>query len=308
MTDTTLPTITSKPPTPAQPALQTTLALTPRNMAEAFQLADMLSSSTIVPSAYRGNPGNVLVAMQLASQLGMALLQAMSSIYVVDGKPKLYGDAPLAICRASTACEWVRESFDEESMAATCSAKRRGERDPIIRSFSEADARKAGLWGKNVWAKHPKRMLQMRARSWCLNDAFPDALMGLQVLDLPVEEVDRAIAEQEAQVRRQVPARAPQRTPQQTMAGRIRKAMHERGIGQDECERIAQSAIGFVPDRLEDLSPADAHRLLDFVNRGGVVEPSAEPAEPADDHAEEYQVGEPADDQAPQIDERNVPF
>jgi hypothetical protein len=52
----------------------------------------------------------------------------------------------------------------------------------LTRSFSVADAKKASLWGKaGPWSNYPKRMLQMRARSWALRDAFPDVLRGIGI-------------------------------------------------------------------------------------------------------------------------------
>jgi hypothetical protein len=43
-----------------------------------------------------------------------------------------------------------------------------------------AEAKKAGLWGKQgPWTQYPRRMLQMRARGFALRDAFPDVLRGL---------------------------------------------------------------------------------------------------------------------------------
>ena len=42
------------------------------------------------------------------------------------------------------------------------------------------DAKRAGLWTKaGPWQTYPRRMLQMRARSFALRDAFPDVLKGL---------------------------------------------------------------------------------------------------------------------------------
>jgi hypothetical protein len=65
-------------------------------------------------------------------------------------------------------------------MTAYCEAKRRGYERPTLTSFSVADAKKAGLWGKSgPWTQYPKRMLQLRARGFALRDAFPDVLKGL---------------------------------------------------------------------------------------------------------------------------------
>jgi hypothetical protein len=56
--------------------------------------------------------------------------------------------------------------------------------------FSVVDAKRAGLFTKaGPWQTYPRRMLQMRARSFALRDAFPNVLKGLisveEALDLP---------------------------------------------------------------------------------------------------------------------------
>jgi hypothetical protein len=64
--------------------------------------------------------------------------------------------------------------------SAICTVKREGRSDPVTRSFSIEDAKRAGLWQKpGPWKDYPKRMLTMRARAFALRDAFPDVLAGL---------------------------------------------------------------------------------------------------------------------------------
>jgi hypothetical protein len=54
----------------------------------------------------------------------------------------------------------------------------------VVRTFSQDDAKTAGLWGKQgPWSQYPKRMLQLRARGFALRDAFPDALRGIHSAD-----------------------------------------------------------------------------------------------------------------------------
>lgn len=272
------------------PSQTMSMALTPRTMGEAIKLAEFIAASDFAPKAYQGNPGNVIVAMQLSSHMRMGLLQVMQSCAVINGIPKLYGDAPIAICRASPLCEWIREEFDDETMTATCATKRRGDPHVIVRSFSKADAEVGKLWGKDgPWRTYPKRMLQFRARSWCLRDSYADALMGMEVLDMPPEVVHQAIVEQQTQHPRPLPQKRrngsaaapaprtePELTPQQQAVRTIRRTIKERGISAETCQYIAQDAIGFVPDNLDDLSMADAQRLLDFVTRHEIAEPGSD--------------------------------
>jgi len=151
--------------------------------------ADILAKSTIVPKEFLGNPGNILVAIQWGLELGLQPLQAMQNIAVINGRPSLWGDAVIALVRSSPLCEYVYETDDGET--ASCRVKRVGE-DEQTRTFSMTDAQQAGLKGKQgPWAQYPKRMRQMRARSFALRDVFPDVLRGMpmaeEVQDIPTE-------------------------------------------------------------------------------------------------------------------------
>lgn len=170
--------------TPGRP-----LGLCPQSLDEALRLAEIMAQSDIVPKDFIGKPGNILVAIQWGAEIGMAPLQAMSHIAVINGRPALWGDALLAIVRGSGLLASFEEQIGADS--ATCTAQRRGEA-PISRTFSREDAKQAGLLGKaGPWTQYPKRMLQMRARAWVLRDLFPDIIRGLHVAeeaqDLPVE-------------------------------------------------------------------------------------------------------------------------
>ena len=149
---------------------------------DAFRFAGMVAKSDFAPKDFRGKPEACLLAIQHGAELGLSPLQSLQSITVINGRPSIYGDAAKACCLASAICEYIRETVtgDGEQMVATCVAKRRGNAEPTTVSFSAADAKKAGLWGKSgPWTQYPKRMLQMRARGFALRDAFADVLRGL---------------------------------------------------------------------------------------------------------------------------------
>lgn len=164
-------------------------SLAPQNLEEAFKFAEILSKSRLVPKDFEGNQGNILVAIQWGAELGLQPMQAMQNIAVINGRPSLWGDSVIALVKASPLCEYVVE--DVTDTTATCRVKRRGEPEQV-RTFTIDDAKKAGLHGKQgPWTQYPKRMMQMRARSWALRDVFPDVLRGMPVaeelMDMPVE-------------------------------------------------------------------------------------------------------------------------
>jgi len=166
--------------------------LTPRSLSEAMQLADMMSKSELVPANFRNKPADVLIAVQYGAELGLAPLQSLSSIAVINGRATIWGDGLLGLVLNSGLMENYKEMTADEIEAAGKAvfwAKRKGTPEPIVREFSIDDAKKAGLWNnakKPIWQQYPFRMLQMRARSWALRDGFADALKGMSIR----EEVD----------------------------------------------------------------------------------------------------------------------
>lgn len=154
----------------------------PATVTEAIQFSEMLANSNMVPKQYMGKPQDIMVCIQWGMEMGLAPMQALQNIAVINGKPSVYGDAMMALVQASPVCDGVEESIEDEGTpnpVAVCVARRKG-RAPVTVRFSVEDAKRAGLWGKQgPWQAYPKRMLQMRARGFALRDAYPDVLKGL---------------------------------------------------------------------------------------------------------------------------------
>ena len=164
--------------------------LTPTNLQEAMQIADILAGSELVPKNYQRKPGDILVAMQWGAEVGMHALQALQNIAVINGRPSIWGDAMLALVRASGLLDFIKEELSSDGTTATCTVKRKNE-EPAVSIFTMEDAKKAGLAGKQgPWTQYPKRMLKLRARSYALRDVFPDVLKGMAIAE---EEKDKEI-------------------------------------------------------------------------------------------------------------------
>ena len=166
--------------------------LSPTSLAEAQEAAKVISESNFCPKDYKGRPGDIIVCLQMGQELEVPPMTALQGIAVINGRPAVWGDLLLAICRRCSDWEYIEETLDEESMTALCKTKRRNE-PPVIRTFSKADAEKANLWTKDgTWKNYPKRMLQMRARALALRDCYTEQLKGLysaeEVVDIPPED------------------------------------------------------------------------------------------------------------------------
>jgi hypothetical protein len=160
-------------------------AFTPVNLTEAVALSKLIASSELAPKDFRGKPGNVLIAMQMGAEVGLAPMQAIQNIAVINGRPSLWGDAALGVVQVHPDYEWHKEAWEGqgETRCAVFQIKRKGQ-DAHTTRFSVADAKKASLWGKQgPWQTYPDRMLQMRARGFGLRDKFADALRGLSIAE-----------------------------------------------------------------------------------------------------------------------------
>jgi hypothetical protein len=181
-------------------AITTRQGFAPATLTEAMEFSKLLAESSMVPKQYQGKPQDVLVCVQWGNELGLAPMQALQNIAVINGKPSVYGDAAMALVQHSPVCEDIEEYFEGEGTpnpVAVCVAKRKN-RKPVVAKFSVEDAKRAGLWGKQgPWSSYPKRMMQMRARGFALRDAFPDVLKGLitveEAQDYPSEATPRDI-------------------------------------------------------------------------------------------------------------------
>jgi len=161
--------------------------LGPQSFTEVMQLAEIASKSGLVPSAYRGKVQDIIIAMEKGAEVGLSPLQSLDSISVINGKAAMWGDALLAVCMAHATFIDIQEGWDNkdtEQAVAHCKVRRLnrlGEVSVYEYQFSVDMAKTARLWNnksKIPWIQYPMRMLQMRARTFCLRTAFADALKG----------------------------------------------------------------------------------------------------------------------------------
>jgi hypothetical protein len=142
----------------------------------------------------------VLARIIAGHYLGLNETASVIGVMVNGGKPAVWGDVLLAKIRASGELADYREEISGEgdALTATVTVTRVGhEHSPTVRSFSVADAKKAGLWTKaGPWQQYTRRMLPTKPRAWALRDTFADVLMGISIREEyePPEGVPVAVA------------------------------------------------------------------------------------------------------------------
>lgn len=175
-------------------------SLAPRDLGEAMKFAEMMANSELVPKNFRGKPGDVLIAVQMGHEVGLAPMAAIQNIAVINGKPGVYGDAGKAILLAA-GCIIEEDDIEiiKASGRARCKVTRRG-RPPVERTYAIENAKTAGLWGKEgPWRTNPERQMAWRAFWFAARDAAADLLKGLggveELADIDMGTINRETGE-----------------------------------------------------------------------------------------------------------------
>jgi hypothetical protein len=138
--------------------------------------AKHLAQAGLLPKAYHGQPGNVLLAVEMGESLGIPTMTAISSIHIVDGKPTASAGLMSALVRR--AGHRLRVTGDDTR--AVAEIVRADDPDFTFRSeWTMERAKAAGLTGKGVWKSYPAAMLKARAISEVARDACQEALSGV---------------------------------------------------------------------------------------------------------------------------------
>ena len=165
-----------------------------RSLDDMWRFAQYAAKSCLCPKGME-HPEAIFIAIQMGSEIGLSPMASLQSIAVINGRPAVWGDAMLAVCRSSGAFD--ESAFVEsltgagDAMTACCTVRRLPRGNAVPREFSVAKAKKAGLWGKSgPWTQYPERMLQMRARAFALRDTFTDVLRGFKCAEEMYETIN----------------------------------------------------------------------------------------------------------------------
>lgn len=245
-----------------------------RSLDDMWRFANYLSRSGLAPKGIE-TPEAILIAVQMGLELGLTPMAALQNIAVINGRPAVWGDAQLAVCRASAA--WMESGFKEEwagegdDLHCAVTVQRKGG-NPCVRTFSVRDAKTANLWGKQgPWSQYPKRMLQMRARSYALRDTFGDVLRGFH----SVEEVrDGNLKEVEGNVVEAAPAK--------TLAEKIKAKTAGKVEGSASEGKAAASSRKTADDAMASQAGVESESRDERGGEDRMASPSAPDADPTD--------------------------
>lgn len=143
---------------------------------DAERLARIAVASGLTPLR---RPEEAAVILLTGRELGLAPMQSLRGIHVVQGRPVLSADLMVAIVRRSGLCASWR-TVESTPEVCTIETRREGETDPARKTWTMADAARAGLTAKGGnWKAYPTQMLRHRCAADLAREVYPDVVLGL---------------------------------------------------------------------------------------------------------------------------------
>lgn len=153
-------------------------AIVPQSLSEVSALAVTLSKASLLPAALRGKEADVLMTIMAGMELGLAPMQALRLIHIIEGRPAMAADLIAGLCVSKAdVCEYLT-CTESTPLKAVYETKRKGSK-PVTLAFSMEQAKAAGLTGKQNWQRYPDAMLRARAVTAVCRAVYPDLVGGL---------------------------------------------------------------------------------------------------------------------------------
>ncbi len=123
----------------------------------ALRLADLLYQSGFLPKAIK-TPQQAFALILTGREMGLGPMASVRSIGIVDGKPVVAADLQLGLFKRAGG-RAIFERLDDKGAVLKL---RHPNGDEHTESFTDADARNAGLVNKDNWKRYPKAMYRSR--------------------------------------------------------------------------------------------------------------------------------------------------
>lgn len=157
-------------------------ALVPRSIADALELASVMSKASLIPDHLRGKPGDCLLVIMQAQRWGMDAVSVAQCTSVVHGKLCYEGKLVAAALYATGAIDGrLRYDFSGSGLARAVTVTGRPHGSPVDQSVIGT----VMDWQtkNDNWQKQPDDMLVYRGtRQWARRYA-PEALLGVYTPD-----------------------------------------------------------------------------------------------------------------------------
>lgn len=262
------------------------------NLQERAAYIARIAPSTIIPTAYRGNPANAFVAAETGAALGLEPFQSLASIAVINGRATLSADLMAAVIRRAGHTLRIVENSPESVTAILIRADDKTFKFEV--TWDKDKAMKAGLWGqRGPWSQYPAQMLRARAITEVARQGASEVLMGMiyspEDFNATITDTGEVI---ESQIVNDTPAKptaAPQELPQTAKSitrwqESILKGLDVLNFTQEAYDALCKRCLGQLISvtALTDEQAKILHAELIAIYNSGRTQPTPQPAHEAE--------------------------
>lgn len=204
---------------PAQPLQSNSIAMIKEHaavMQTAFELADAMCGTSLVPDRYRGKPQDGTAAILYGAELGLTPIQSLQQIFTVHGSPGMYARTMVALLKSRGYRFSTTESTDErvtvwgaspigDEETATWDIER-ATRAGYVPTIDEGTGKfkvngKGNLIGNEKYLTDPQAMLYAKAAAEVCRKLAPDVLLGIAYTEGDISSEDRPTPPKKVDVR-----------------------------------------------------------------------------------------------------------
>jgi hypothetical protein len=176
------------------------IEVAPRSFAEALDFCAMLVKTRFLPETIT-MPAQAMAIILRGQEIGVPMMASLNLIHVIKGKPTLSSELMLAkFLQRGGNVKWV--NCDSKGAVGIFTSAKGITFESV---FVEADAKRAGLLGKDNWKNHPGDMYIARCISRGVRRTDPEAILGLHTPD-EIDSSPGPLLEASATVRTEEPA------------------------------------------------------------------------------------------------------
>ncbi|UYL86907.1 RecT-like ssDNA binding protein [Gordonia phage RavenCo17] len=182
------------PAQPMQPHANNQLMEHAKAMDTAYQLAEAMCGTALVPATYRGKPQDGTAAILYGAELGLTPIQSLQQIFVVHGTPAIYARTMVALLKSRGFKIWTESSSDEavtvmgqapdDTAEGSTWTIERAEKAGYVPTIDDATGKykvnsKGNLIGNEKYLTDPQAMLYAKAAAEVCRRLAPDVLLGI---------------------------------------------------------------------------------------------------------------------------------
>ncbi len=143
------------------------------------KVAETVVATEFVPKALRGRKAAVMACLLYGRELGLGPMKSLQEVDMIDGQPSESAALQTAMIRKAghrVGREEIRDDKGEIVGMRAHGRRKDGTEDSY--TFTLEMAQRAGLTGKQNWAKYPEAMLHARSVSQLARFLFSDVFLG----------------------------------------------------------------------------------------------------------------------------------